>query len=596
MSQYLLADSQGNIPQSAIICSDPVVQSYNRPLHRIQIPFIVCQDPVYPSLQEPCISLAELHEWHLDPGSMTCPIIFDVAHPWRIFGSSLDSLYGLWMFNLLGHLPLELSERKEGGLGFRSKWIKEVKGNLEDAISGVTQISMQASFIPGSPLPRLFDLDLLKTSFQAPDEACKVRALAIIVMGELLAFLNQWRVTLGKHWIDGLSPAVKACPTFLLNMESSTDSQRLLRISNELNEIYHSACVTAGSSNLAEEEIPELRLFTKEFRTSNAHLQTVAPTRLNSIPLFIPSRALVFLHVEGWAPIPLPRALWLLARWTYKSEVAPYQGDGGRTIVQFCYERVLEWVGDSSPVQEARSRQENAKKSGIWDELVSLAERYAPTHSPTRHSVIIDLNLKFPYIHSAYPVIDLTTSEDSSEEGDAYIPTSPTNTLQDVEETGPPAVTEELVYPFSEVELERHLPIPGPIANSTVLPGSDLPLDEVNHRYLVTDDPEELVQSPTISKIPGDCHNEWLYVRLAKKMRMILPVHLCLLLFPGARDTIGVWETLPQKSSKMWLMTSTAHTLKLITFLLATREDTARKILVCPTEAVDAYLTISYMM
>ncbi|KAK0486748.1 hypothetical protein EDD18DRAFT_1110975 [Armillaria luteobubalina] len=300
MTQYLLSDSQGNVPQSTIISLDPIIQSYNCPLHELQIPFIACKDSISPTLQEVSISQAQLDQWQLDPMSMTRPITFNVVHLWRIFGSSLDLPYGLWMFDLTGRLPLELSEKKEGGIGFKGKWLKEVRSNLKDTISGITQILMQAMFVPGSPLPSLFDLNILATMFQLP--------------------------------------------------------------------------------------------------------------------------------------------------------TLPMRG-------------AAEWIGDSSPVQEARSRQESAKQNGIWDD-------------PGHHLVPVDTNLKFPYVFPAYSVIDLTALEDSTDKGEAYILTSPTNSLLELEPSDPPVVAEDLVYPFSEVELERCLPVPGPILSSTMLPSFELPIEE----------------------------------------------------------------------------------------------------------------------
>ncbi|KAK0486789.1 hypothetical protein EDD18DRAFT_1360458 [Armillaria luteobubalina] len=173
MTKYLLADNEGNMPQSAIICCYPIIQSYNCPFHKISLLLLTCKDPVSPALHEVWVTLINIDQWQFNPINMTCVVVFDVMHSWRIYGSSLNSPYSLWMFNLSGHLQLELTQKKDGSLGFKTSWLKEVKGNLEDAISGVAHLSIQPTFVPCCPFPHLFDFDLLSTSFQSHEQAYK---------------------------------------------------------------------------------------------------------------------------------------------------------------------------------------------------------------------------------------------------------------------------------------------------------------------------------------------------------------------------------------------------------------------------------------
>ncbi len=56
------------------------------------------------------VSLDNICQLSLMPEEMKRPVVFDVKHGWRMFGSALDSKDGLWMFNLSGRKPLELTK------------------------------------------------------------------------------------------------------------------------------------------------------------------------------------------------------------------------------------------------------------------------------------------------------------------------------------------------------------------------------------------------------------------------------------------------------------------------------------------------------
>ncbi len=206
--QYLLSENNGSIPQSVVVCRMPYIQAYNKPLHDSPIPFITCHEPVSMAFTEDFFSLSELEQTHFDITEMKCPVLFNVEHLWRVFGISLDFPYGPWMFDLSGWLPLELAPCRSGGLAFKASWVREVKNNLEDAAAAINSITLHRAYVPGNPLPCCFDVGLLSATFTTPEQACNVHSLAIIMMGELITYINQWRLTLGGNWSNTLSHAI----------------------------------------------------------------------------------------------------------------------------------------------------------------------------------------------------------------------------------------------------------------------------------------------------------------------------------------------------------------------------------------------------
>ncbi len=248
-----------------------------------------------------------------------------------------------WMFNLVGHQPLELVHRSEGGLAFKAQWVREVRSHLEDTAAAINFISLHWAFVQGTPVPRRFDIGILSALFHLHDQAQSVCLLAVMVMGELLAFINQWRITLGPSWASTISYAVQSFldqlhlamlpmwggifdaedsthsffiwqavrlgyPVFLLNTDSAMACKQLLRVNHDLNKMYHTAIATSESL-LTEDKIPDIQFFLKELRASDCNLQLVECRQSMAIPLFLPLLMMVYLQIHEWRMILLPKHL-----------------------------------------------------------------------------------------------------------------------------------------------------------------------------------------------------------------------------------------------------------------------------------------------
>lgn len=96
---------------------------------------------------------------------------------------------------------------------FKSRWIAEVKIDLEDTITTITCVKLimaHPAFVPGVPLPRYFNTDLLSGMLQSSKQACDICSLAIIAMGEFIVFINHWHVMVGTNWASNFSSAMHA--------------------------------------------------------------------------------------------------------------------------------------------------------------------------------------------------------------------------------------------------------------------------------------------------------------------------------------------------------------------------------------------------
>ncbi len=106
------------------------------------------------------------------------------------------------------------------------------------------------------------------------------------------------------------------------------------------------------------------------------------------------------------------------------------------------------------------------------DEILSLAERYTPTHSPTFNPTITIPGLKLPYT-CLLPEVWIAIKNLGVTEGIPFLPAIATPEHANKEHTAPsPSMT--LVYPFEDPDMVDTLPTPGSMVNSTLLP-SDIP-------------------------------------------------------------------------------------------------------------------------
>ncbi|KAK0440202.1 uncharacterized protein EV420DRAFT_1650599 [Desarmillaria tabescens] len=324
MTSYFLSDENGSIPYNFIICKVPKIRVYHTPL---------CS----PEYTNP---LPLIHSKPTSPG----PLGNEETDRVRCIAEDSDK--GSWMFDLSGNQPLELVRRKKHGIAFKSSWIAEVKLDIEDVITCINFIMAHPSFVPGVPLPRYFNTYILLSSVQSTEQARSVRSLAIIAMGELLAFINQWRVMLGSNWASNFSSAVPAfvrrvqltklpmrgavfnakdkshgffirraikcdCPTYVLGADRPEDSNKR----------------SPGPLDL--ESVKDLRPFLNDLRAADLGLQNVLRLPRAIPPLYIPPQSHVYLDIENWQPIPIPKRSWLLMRRIWEASILPYLGEDG---------------------------------------------------------------------------------------------------------------------------------------------------------------------------------------------------------------------------------------------------------------------------
>ncbi len=186
--------------------------------------------------------------------------------------------------------------------------------------------------------------------------------------------------------------------------------------------------------------------------------------------MYIPPQSSVFLDIDNWMPIPVPRRLWLIMQWMYETVILPYMGPDGPYIMKFHYQHVLEWVKGTQVSKEAQNKKNTADNNRVLEEILLLVERYAPTHSPGANLINTNSGPKFPYV-CITPLVQFTTEDVTKV---AMLP-SMTAELElrdsDKENTDSPL---DLIYPFNDMSVDNQLLIPNPIVSSTFLP-SDVP-------------------------------------------------------------------------------------------------------------------------
>ncbi|KAK0236484.1 hypothetical protein EDD85DRAFT_954349 [Armillaria nabsnona] len=444
MSQIFLMDKDSKIPSTYTISTNPHLQAFNHPVGSSLLPLIVCQDRINTSFANNSLTASDISQFNLNPEKMKRPVVFDVKHGWRVFRSSLDLEEGLWLFNLSGRKPLKLTKHWNRGMTFKSGWIADVKVDIEDAITCVNFIMAHPAFIPGVPLSHHFDTNLLTTTLLSVEQACDIRSLAIIAMGELVAFINQWQVTVSSNWASNFSSAMHA---FIQRIQLMCLPMR--------GGVFDAKDCMHGSSDdsnnvsdqiLSEKDVSDLLPFLNDLQDSDPMLQSIQRLIHTAPPMYIPPQSSVFLDIQGWRAIPLPRRLWLVMCWMYDSVILPYMGPDSRYIVKFKYQQVLECA---------------------LDKILSIAKRYTPTHSPGSDLIDVSTGPKLPYIQICS---SLCFTLGNVSIGESSIPpVSSTITQAPGSDSGRNLDIADLVYPFNAND-HNSLPVPGPIATSTLLP------------------------------------------------------------------------------------------------------------------------------
>ncbi|PBK98138.1 hypothetical protein ARMGADRAFT_1075011 [Armillaria gallica] len=185
--------------------------------------------------------------------------------------------------------------------------------------------------------------------------------------------------------------------------------------------------------------------------------------------MYIPPQSSVFLDIDSWGLIPVTCHLWLVMRWMYEAVMLPYLSQDGRHIVKFRYQHVFQWVEGSQAGKEVQNKQNSAQNNGILVEILSLAKQYASTHSPGTDLIDFTPGLKFPYTRVISP-IQFRNKATYMCEGAALSASSSNMMISSNDENS----SLDLVYPFLDLSEDSSLPIPGPVATSTLLP-MDLP-------------------------------------------------------------------------------------------------------------------------
>ncbi len=244
-----------------------------------------------------------------------------------------------------------------------------------------------------------------------------------------------------------------------MNIRSTDHCKQLLHINELLIDIYLQANQEAGLI-LAAENIPKLIPFLNDLQDSDPSLQPIKRLIPGASPLFIPPQSSVYLEIDGWIPIPINRHLWLMMRWMYEATMLLYLSSEGRDVVRFRYQHILEWVEGSQAVNEAQNKRNIAENNGIMEEILSLAERHAPTHSLGANLINFTPGLKFPYMRQLPHIHFGKESATSVGEGETSSTREPSNS--------------DLVYPFLDLNEDNSLPILGPIITSTLLPSDSI--------------------------------------------------------------------------------------------------------------------------
>ncbi|KAK0224857.1 hypothetical protein EDD85DRAFT_940850 [Armillaria nabsnona] len=433
----------GNVPSSTTVLMDPHLQGFNIQGEVNLLLFIHCHDPVSPSFTTNKLSLIDVNQTQANPKEMNRPILFNVEHSWRAFRSLLDDKDGLWMYDLSGRKPLELMKRKNKGI----------------------------------PLPQFFNIDPLLTILMTTEQAHTICSLAIIVMGELITFINHWRITIRANWALNFLSAMWAfvrciqltqlplrggiynvedkvhgffichsircgAPMYLLNTRGAAECKWLLRINEDLIYLHHQANKGAGEINNIENN-PDLILFLNDLHDSDPNLQLIQKRTLNNLPIFITPQSSIYLEINEWNLIPLQCRLWLFMHWIYNAELMNYLENGhpGANLIEIT-------PGLKFP----------------FTEILAPVHAFAGCNIP--QDKITPLSIHLPTLN---PSKVLTQPNSSS-----------------------------LSYPYNHLEEEISLPIPGPVMSSSLLPSDVIHIEQGEIS-------KELAQShPTVNRItPG---------------------------------------------------------------------------------------------
>ncbi len=309
-AQQFVSDQHGHISNVTFYYENPNIQVFHATETGDPLPFIYCHDLVSSSFERENLKVTDLDHFYFSTKEMKKPVIFDIDHSWRVFSLAHNVLDGLWMCNLSGKAPLELIKRCIKGLTFKSSWIAEVQVDLQNAVAYIKLIMAHPYFVSGIPLPQYFNNSLLLSSLHSTDQAHQLHSLAITVMGELLTFINQWRLTVGENWASNFSAFIQSflcliqkmrlpigggifnakewvhgffinrsirtgCLTFILNTGSSSHCKRLLCLNKLLINIFLKAQIYS-SSLLEAGKILELQPFLENLQTTDANLQPLS--------------------------------------------------------------------------------------------------------------------------------------------------------------------------------------------------------------------------------------------------------------------------------------------------------------------------------
>lgn len=159
-------------------------------------------------------------------------------------------------------------------------------------------------------------------------------------------------------------------------------------------------------------------------------------------------------------------------RWMYDSFLLPSIGQDGHYIVRLKYQRMIEWIEGSPATKEAQIKLTAAERNRVMEEFLSLAEQHAPTHSMSANQTTTSSALKFPYTCMLPAIQFITQDLGMAEEYSSISAMAIRNHLKKDDVNLNPS--DDLVYPFEDPDATNNLPIPSPIATSSLLP-SDAP-------------------------------------------------------------------------------------------------------------------------
>lgn len=133
---------------------------------------------------------------------------------------------------------------------------------------------------------------------------------------------------------------------------------------------------------------------------------------------------------------------------------------------------MIKWIEGSPAPKEAQIKLTTTERNGVMEEILSLAEQHAPTHSILANQTTTSSALKFPYTRMLPAIQFITQDSGMAEEYSSISTMAIRNRLEEDNVNLNPS--DDLVYPFEDPDATNNLPIPGPIATSSLLP-SDAP-------------------------------------------------------------------------------------------------------------------------